>query len=431
MDWKETYKDKVTSAETAIKAIKDGDFVIFSETAGIPLHVAKTLAEHREDYNDVKIYHMLALGDGDYMKPECYGHFRHITNFAGANSRQAIVDGAAEFFPCFFHEVPKLLGETFPVDVAVVTVTPPDSEGYCSFGVSCDYARPAAMKAKVVIAEMNDQLPRTCGLENRIHASQITYMVPCSYRTPEIPRPNITDVEKNIGRNCASLIKDGATLQLGIGAIPDAVAMFLKDKKDLGIHTEMFSDSVVDLVEDGVVNCAKKTLHPGKLIATFLMGTQKLYDFVDNNPMVELYPVDYVNDPWVIGKNDNMVAINSCLSVDFAGQVASETIGLKQYSGTGGQVDYVRGASLSKGGISIMAMPSTAGHGKISRIVPMLDQGAAVTTSRNEVDYVVTEYGVAKLKGRTLQQRAKNLVEIAHPDFREELNEELKKRFKI
>ncbi len=429
MNWKETYKSRIAKSEKAIKAIKDGDYVVFSETAGVPQLIAKTLAEHKDDYRDVKIYHMLTLGDAPYLKPECYGHFRHITNFVGGNSRQALLDQQADFIPCYFKDVPAMLGEAFPVDVAVVSVSHPDMDGFCSFGVSCDYAKAATKKAKVVIAEMNEMTPFTFGPENKIHVSEIDYIVPCAYRLPEIPNPVIGEVEKSIGKNCATLIKDGDTLQLGIGAIPDAVLLSLNDKKDLGIHTEMFSDGVVDLVEAGVITNKKKNLHKGKFVSTFIMGTRKVYDFIDNNPSVALYPVDYVNDPWVIGQNDNLVSINSCIEVDLMGQVVSETLGLKQFSGTGGQVDFVRGAALSKGGISIMAMPSTAAKGKASRIVPFLAEGAAVTTPRNDVDYVVTEYGIAKMKGKSLRERAQNLISIAHPDFREGLTKEFESRF--
>ncbi|MDL2254934.1 4-hydroxybutyrate CoA-transferase, partial [Bacteroidales bacterium OttesenSCG-928-J16] len=416
-------------ASEAIKAIKDNDYVVFSHAAGVPQVVAEALMEKKENYRNVHIYHMLSLGKGAYMAPEAEGHFRHITNFVGADSRQAIAEDRADFMPCFFYEVPKLLGEVFPVNVAVVQVSIPDEEGYCSFGVSCDYTKAAAEKAAVVIAEMNEFMPYVGG-DNKIHVSKLDYIIPCANFLYEIQPPKITEVEREIGRYCASLIKDGDTLQLGIGAIPDAVLLFLKDKKDLGIHTEMFSEGVVDLVEAGVVTGKKKTLHPGKLVATFLMGTRRLYDFVDHNPDVEMYPVDYVNDPWVIAKNDNMISINSCIEVDLMGQVVSETIGLKQFSGTGGQVDYVRGAALSRGGKSIMAMPSTASKGTVSRIVPFLAQGAAVTTSRNDVDYVITEYGIAKLKGKTLRERAENLIAIAHPDFRESLQKEFYKRFR-
>lgn len=428
MNWKETYKNKITTAAEAVNVIKDGNYVVFSHAAGIPQEIPQALMEQKEKFRNVHIYHMLSIGKGEYLTPDASEHFRHITNFVGGNSRQVIAENKADFFPCFFKDVPGLLGEIFPVDVAVIHVSLPDEEGYCSFGVACDYTKPAAEKASIIIAEVNDQMPYVGG-DNKIHLSKIDYIIPCSNRLPEIPLPNITDIEKEIGRNCASLIEDGSTLQLGIGAIPDAVLLFLKDKKDLGIHTEMFSDGVVELVEAGVVNGKKKTLHPNKLVATFLMGTKRLYDFIDKNPDVEMYSVDYVNDPWTIAKNEKLISINSCIEVDLMGQVASETIGLKQFSGTGGQVDYVRGAALSKGGKSIMAMPSTAAKGKASRIVPFLAEGASVTTSRNDVDYVITEYGIAKLRGKTLKQRAEALIKIAHPDFRESLMVEFNKRF--
>lgn len=428
MDWKKIYDARVSSATEAIKVIKDGDYVVFSHAAGVPQLTSAELMAKRENYHNVYIYHMLSIGKGEYLQPEAEGHFRHITNFVGGNSRQAIAEKRADFFPSFFKDVPGILGDIFPVDVAVIQVSAPDRDGFCSFGVSCDYTKAAAEKASVVIAEVNEIMPYVGG-DNKIHVSKMDYIIPCSYTLPEIPLPKITEVEKEIGKHCASLIEDGSTLQLGIGAIPDAVLLFLKDKKDLGIHTEMFSDGVVELVEAGVVTGKRKTLHPGKLIATFLMGTRKLYDFVDNNPDVELHPVNYVNDPWTIAKNENMISINSCIEVDLMGQVGSESMGLKQFSGTGGQVDYVRGAALSKGGKSIMAMPSTAARGTVSRIVPFLSEGAAVTTSRNDVDYVVTEYGVASLRGKTLKQRAESLINIAHPDFRESLKQEYHKRF--
>ena len=389
MEWKEIYKNRFATVEEAVRAIEDGDRLVFGHAAGCPQVVPAEMIAQKERLHDVGIYHMLTLNDGSYLTPGTEGHFRHITNFVGGNSRQAVADDRADFLPVFFYEIPQLFDEVYPVDVAVIQVSYPDSEGNCSFGLSCDYTKAAAEKA-----------------------------------------PKITDVEKAIGRNCASLIEDGSTLQLGIGAIPDAVLLFMGDKKDLGIHTEMFSDGVIDLVESGVVNGSKKTLHPGKLVATFLMGTRRLYDFVDKNACVEMRPVDYVNDPRVIAQNEKMVSINSCIEVDLMGQVASETIGLKQFSGTGGQVDYVRGAAWSAGGKSIMAMPSTAAKGKASRIVPFLAQGAAVTTSRNDVDYVVTEYGIARLKGKTLKQRARALIAVAHPDFRPMLEEEYQKRFK-
>ena len=430
MDWKQEYKKRLTTAEEAIKSIKNGDTVVMSECAGVPRKVIKTLAEHRADYHDVSIYHMLTLGEGECFAPECYDHFRHLTNFVGANSRQAVWSGAGHFFPSYFKDVPAMLGKEIPCDVAVITVTEPGPDGYCSVSLSCDYAVAAAKKARVVIAEMNDQLPFTAG-GTLLHVSEFTHIVPVNYAPPELAPAKIGPIEEAIGHHCASLINDGDTLQLGIGAIPDAVLAELKDKHHLGIHTEMFSDGVVDLVKAGVIDGENKTLHRGKLVATFLMGTKKLYDFVDHNPMVALYGVDYVNDPYVIAQNDNMVAINSCIEVDLQGQVASESMGTKQFSGTGGQVDYVRGAAMSKGGRSIMAMPSTAAKGTVSRIVATLTPGAAVTTSRNDVDYVITEYGIAHLKGKTISQRAEALIAIAHPAFRDKLRADFEKNYLI
>ena len=327
-----------------------------------------------------------------------------------------------------FFRVPALFKEDLPVDVALIQVSIPDEHGFCSFGVSNDYTKPAAKYAKLVIAEVNNKMPRTMG-DSFIHVSEIDYIVESNHQIIELKPPKIGDVEKAIGEHCASLIEDGSTLQLGIGAIPDAVLLFLKDKKDLGIHSEMISDGVVELVEAGVITNKAKTIHPGKIVVTFLMGTQRLYDFVNNNPMVEMYSVDYVNDPTVIMKNSKMISINSCVQVDLMGQVASETVGLKQISGVGGQVDFVRGSNMCIDGKSIMAMSSTAAQGKISKIVPLLDEGSAVTTGRNDVNYVVTEYGIAKLKGKNLKNRARALINIAHPDFKDGLVLEFEKRF--
>lgn len=429
MCWKKIYKERLVTAEEAIRAIGDNERVVVAHAAGRPREILRELVKHSADFSGVEIFHMLCLGDGDYTREELQRNFRHNTIFVGANTRKALEEGRGDFIPCYFHELPSFFRNgMLPVDVAVVHLSVPDENGYCSFGVSCDYTKPAAEAAKVVIAEINEWMPRVGG-GNFIHVSRLDYIVETTNPLYELPPARIGDVERAIGRYCASLVHDGATLQLGIGAIPDAVLYELKGKKNLGIHTEMFSDGIIDLVEAGVVNGECKTLLPGKMVATFLMGSQRLYDFVDGNPDVELYPVDYVNDPRVIARNKGMVSINSCIEVDFFGQVCSEMIGRKQFSGVGGQVDYVRGAAWSPGGISIMAMPSTAANGKISRIVPDLSEGAAVTTSRNEVDYVVTEYGIAHLKGRNLRQRAENLIRIAHPCFRDMLKEEFLKRF--
>ena len=430
MNWKEIYNERLMTAEEAVKKIKSKDRVVIGHAVGEPSYVVGKMVENKEQYEDVEIVHMVAMGKGEYCQPGMEKHFRHNSIFVGGCTRDAVNSERGDFTPSFFYQVPKLFRTTMPVDVALIQVTPPDEHGYCSLGVSVDYTKPAVEAAKTVIAQVNEQMPRTMG-ESFVHVSEIDCFVEHSAPIIELGAPRIGDVERAIGENCASLISDGDTLQLGIGAIPDAVLLFLKDKKDLGIHGEMFSDGVVELVEAGVVTNKKKTLHPGKMIVAFLMGSKKLYDFVNNNPTVEMYPVDYVNDPAVIMKNDNIVSINSCVQVDLMGQVCSESVGLTQISGVGGQVDFVRGVTMAKNGKSIIAMPSTAGKGKFSKIVPLLDEGAAVTTSRNDVDYIVTEYGIAALKGRTLRERAKALIQIAHPDFREGLALEYEKRFKV
>jgi len=331
-----------------------------------------------------------------------------------------VEDGRGSFTPCFFSEVPRLFKRgILPVDVMLLQVTPPDEQGFCSYGLSGDYTQAATEAARIVIAQMNSNLPHTGGI--KIHVDALTCIVKCDSPIVELPPPEITDVELRIGEHIASLVPDGATLQLGIGGIPAAALVSLTKKKDLGIHSEMFSDGVVDLAEAGVITNRKKTINRGKFIVTFLMGTGKLYRFVHNNPAVELHPVDYVNDPCVIGQHENMVSINSAIQVDLTGEVNAEMIGRVQFSGVGGQVDFVRGAGRSMGGKSIIALPSTAAGGKISRIVCDLDPGACVTTSRNDVHYVITEFGIADLRGKTLEQRAEALIAIAHPDFREML----------
>lgn len=430
MSWKNIYQSKLMSAADAVKMIKSGNRVVTGHACSEPLELVKAMVENKDQYKDVEIVHMVAMGKGEYTKPGMEAHFRHNALFVGGSTRNAINEARADFTPCFFGEVPRLFKEKYlPVDVAMVQLSRPDEHGYCSFGLSCDYTKPAAECATIVLAEVNDQMPRTMG-DAFIHVSELDAIVETSYPIIELQPPTIGDIEKAIGEHCASLIEDGSTLQLGIGAIPDAVLLFLKNKKNLGIHTEMFSDGVVELVEAGVVNNSEKTLHKGKMVATFLMGTKRLYDFVNNNPSVELYPVDYVNDPFVIMKNDKMVSINSCIQVDLMGQVVSESIGLKQFSGVGGQVDYVRGAGRSKGGKSIIAMPSTASKGTVSRIAKLIDEGSALTTSRNDVHYIVTEYGVADLRGKSLKERGRALIGIAHPDFRPMLIEEWEARFK-
>ena len=428
MNWKTDYQNKIMSAEEAIALIQPGEGLVLSQ-ASTPNVMVATLAAHKERFKGNSVFNIINLGDMSLAHADMEGHFEFSTIFTSGSTRQDINDGRAHHIPAHFHAVPGLLGDTVACDVAVLAMTRPDAEGYCSLSLGVDYALQAAKVARLVIGECNDQLPYTFG-DSRVHVSQLGAVVEVSYPPKQNPQPTLGEVEMAIGRHCAGLIHDGDCLQLGIGALPDAVLLSLKDKKDLGIHSEMFSDGVVELVEEGVITNAHKQLHPGKLVATFLIGTSRLYDFVNDNLDVEMHPVDYVNAPWIVAKNDNVVAINSAIQVDLTGQVCAESIGLRHYSGSGGQVDFIRGAAMSKGGRSIIALASTSMGGKASRIVPVLEEGAAVTTPRTDVHYVVTEYGVADLKGRTQQDRARALIAIAHPDFRPELIEHFEARFK-
>ena len=420
-DWRAIYQSKLTTAEEAVKHIPNHCRVFFGHGANEPLVLTDALVANYEQYEDVEICHWVPMGKGEYTQPKMKGHLNYNGLFLGPVTRASVNEGRADYTPFYFHQSPRFFTDgTFPIDVALVSLTPPDEHGFCSFGVSVGGTKPAALSAKMVIAQINDQMPRTMG-DSFIHVSQITYAVEASRPLPELGGGKIGPVEEAIGRNCASLIEDGSTLQLGIGSIPDAVLKFLGDKKDLGIHSEMFSDGVVDLYEQGVITGAAKTENKGKMVAAFLMGSKKLYDFVDNNPYVMMLTVDYVNDPVVVSRQNKMVSINSCLQVDFNGQVNSESMGINQFSGIGGQLDYVRGASMCPNGKSILAMPSTAKHGTISRIVPVFEPGTTVTTTRTDVHYIVTEYGVANLRGKSLRERARLLINIAHPDFRDEL----------
>ncbi len=430
MKWQELYQQRVCSADEAVlKTLKLGTKVVFGHAAGAPARFSQAMHRQREKLEDITVFHMLYFGDAPHLLPEMRPHVHPTLNFLEGNSRPAYCDRRVDFIPCHFHEVPELFRQGFfPLDVAVVQVSAPNAEGYCSFGVACDYTKAAAECAPVVVAEVNKQMPFIGG-ENLIHVSKLHHIIEVDEPIAEVLPPAISDVELKIGQNCASLIKDGDTLQLGIGGIPDAVLRALEGHKDLGIHTEMFTDGVMRMIRKGVINGSKKTLHPGKVVTSLIFGSKELYDFVNNNPMIECYPVDYTNSADIIGKNDNMVSINSCLEMDLMGQAASESIGYEQFSGSGGQVDFFRGAKRSKGGISIMAIPSTAKKGTESRIVPLLKEGTCVTTGRNEVDYVVTEYGVARLRGATLRKRAEALTAIAHPDFRPALEAEVRRRF--
>jgi 4-hydroxybutyrate CoA-transferase len=428
MDWRKEYADKIVSAEEAISHVKSGDKIVFTHACGESQVLTNALVAQADRLENVEIMHMVAMGSAPYCQPGMEKHFRHNALFVGGSTRKAVEEGRADYTPCFFHEAPKFFREgILPVDVVFLQVSEPDENGNCSLGISVDYTQPAAEVAKLKIAQVNKNMPYTYG--NGINLKDIDYIVEKDEPLIELQPPKIGETEHKIGEYVASLIHDGDTLQLGIGAIPDAVLSFLGDKKDLGIHSEMFSDGVVDLANKGVITNAKKTIDPGKFVSCFLMGTKKLYDFVNHNPDVLIKPVDYTNDPFVVAKIDNIISINSAMQVDLMGQVNAEMIGYKQFSGVGGQVDFVRGASRAKGGKAIIAMPATAAKGKISKIVPLLDEGSAVTTSRNDIDYVVTEFGIASLKGTTLRQRAKALIEIADPRFKPSLITEFEKRF--
>ena len=431
-NWKEIYKERICTPDDAIKKIAGVKRIVFGHACAESTILTDALLKNKELFNKTEIIHMVAMAKGEYAKKENSKYFRHNALFVGASTREAANSSYGDYTPSFFFEIPRLFekGASLTPDVAIIQVSSPDEHGYCSYGLSCDYTKSATENATIVIAQVNKFMPRTLG-NCFINIKDIDYIIEYDSPILELKIPVIGEIEKKIGEYCASLIKDGDTLQLGIGAIPDAVLTFLKDKKDLGIHSEMISDGVVDLVNLGVINNKRKTFNNGKSIVSFLMGSKKLYDYIDNNPEIELHPVDYVNNPFIIAQNDNLISVNSAIQVDLMGQVNAESIAYKQFSGTGGQVDFVRGASFSKGGKSIIALPSTAAKGTISKIVFTLDEGATVTTSRNDVDYIITEYGIAHLKGKTLRERAKALISIAHPNFREELTRKAEEKFEV
>ncbi|MGA3115461.1 MAG: acetyl-CoA hydrolase/transferase C-terminal domain-containing protein [Syntrophobacteraceae bacterium] len=421
MKWHDHYDQHLTTASEAVKAIKSGDRVVNAHACGEPQSLVEAMVDRADQLERVEIVHMVAMGSARYCLPEYAGSFRHNSLFVGASTRKAVNDGRGDFTPCFFSEIPRLFrDEILPVDVALIAVSPPDKLGFFCLGISVDYTKQAALSAKTVIAAVNPKMPRVGG-DSCLHATDIDYFVPTAEPLIELAPPKLGEIEKAIGGHVASLIKDGDCLQLGIGALPDAVLSYLGEKNDLGIHSEMISDGAMHLVNSGVITCRRKTFLPGKIVITFAMGTSAFYEWLNDNTMIEAYPVDFVNDPFRIAQNDNMVSINSALAVDSMGQIAATALGSMQYSGVGGQVDFVRGASRSKGGRSIIALPSTAARGTQSRIVACFQPGQSVTTSRYDVDYVATEFGIAALRGKTLRQRCQALIEIAHPDFRDQL----------
>jgi 4-hydroxybutyrate CoA-transferase len=430
MDWNSIYKERVTSPEEAVKSIKSGNRVFMTGNVSVPQKVLSALVEYAPHLKNVEICQALSVGPVDYVKPGLEEHIRVNTLFISANVRKAVQEGRADFTPVLLSEFPLLFkNKILPVDVALIHVSPPDEHGFCSLGVEVGLTKSPAESAKIIIAEVNDQMPRTLG-DSFLHVSRLTHIVPVSYPIVEMPMAEEGDkTAERIAGYVADLIPDGATMQMGIGGIPDAVLKFLFHKKDLGVHSEMISDGVIDLVEAGVLTNARKTIHIGKIVVGFILGSQRLYSWVNDNPLCEFHRTEYVNDPFVIAQNDRMVAINSAIEIDLTGQVCADSIGPKFFSGIGGQLDFIYGASRSKGGVPIIAMPSTTvlKDGTImSKIVPMLKLGAGVVTGRNHIHYVVTEYGVAQLYGKTIRQRVKELVNIAHPDFRADLEKQAK-----
>ncbi|MEW5829172.1 MAG: acetyl-CoA hydrolase/transferase C-terminal domain-containing protein [Chloroflexota bacterium] len=429
MAWIDVYKSRVVSAGQAASAIQSNMRLFLTGNVSVPQKVLAALVKRAPELQNVEICQALTVGPADYVSPEMQGHLRVNSMFISANIRKAVHEGRADFTPVLLSEFPLLFKNGhLPLDAALIHVSPPDEHGFCSLGVEVGLTKSPAESARIIIAEVNEQMPRTLG-DSFIHVSRLNYIVPVNYPISELPMSDEgpSEVIEQIAGAIAELIPDGATMQMGIGAIPDAVLKYLHHKKDLGVHSELFSDGVIELVEAGVLTNARKTLHPGKIVAGFMLGTRKLYAWADDNPLIELHRSEYVNDPFVVAQNERMVAINSAIEVDLTGQVCADSIGPKLYSGVGGQLDFIYGASRSKGGVPIIALPSTTtlrDGTRISRIASLLKHGAGVVTSRNHVRYVVTEYGVADLYGKTIRQRAQQLINVAHPDFRPDLERE-------
>lgn len=427
----EQYAQKLVTAAEAVRAVNSGDGVYLHSNAGVPRTLVNALTARAPELRNVRIYKLITLGAAPYAEPECAGSFYVHSMFIGPNVRRAVTEGRADYTPIFFSELPRLFYERkLAVDVCMVQVSPPDAEGNMSFGLALD-CTPAAMKnARVIVAEVNKQTPRTLGT-HCLNIKDADFIVESDYALPEwTPEEEPGAVELAIGEKVASLVEDGATIQMGIGAIPDAVLRALHGKKDLGVHSEMVSDGIVDLVKSGVVTNAKKTVVPGKIAVSFMFGSRRLYDFMDNNPLFEFHPTEFINDPFIIAQNYKMTAINSALQVDLTGQVCADSLGSDLYSGCGGQVDFVRGTSRCPGGKPIIALPSTAKNDTVSRICTTLMPGSGVVTTRFDVHYVVTEYGIAELHGKNLKDRVRALISIAHPSFRAKLEEEAAQRLR-
>ena len=434
MSWMETYRQKTVSAAEAVRLIESGNKIYVHPGCAAPEVLVDAMVDRAGELSGCEVLHILTMGKALYARPDMSAHFRHTALFIGKNTRDAVNEGRADFVPVFLSEIPKLFASgEIKIDVALIHVSPPDEHGFCSFGVGVETTKGATEVARIVIAQVNPQMPRTLG-DSFIHVSKIHKVVEVDVPILELAQvepdasPEELETYAKIGSNIADLIDDGSTLQLGIGKIPDAVLASLEGKKDLGVHSEMFSDGVIRLVENGIITNEKKSLHPGKMVASFVLGTRKLFDFIHNNPIAEFHPSNYVNDPFIISQNRKMVAINSALQVDLTGQVCADSFGYSFYSGFGGQVDFMRGSARSEGGKPIVALPSTAKEGTVSRIAVHLAEGAGVTTSRGDVHFVATEYGVANLHGRKIGERVKALISIAHPKFREELTSFARKR---
>lgn len=423
MSWSVNYKRKLMNAGDALRCVESGMRVYIHPGCAEPEVLVEALMERAPFVRDVEIIHLMTMGSAPYVAPEMAGHFRHNAMFIGANVREAVNDGRADYTPVFLSEIEGLIDSgQLRVDVALIQVSPPDAHGYCSLGVGVDTTMTAVRCAKFTVAQVNDQMPRTYG-DSFLHIDQIDAFVETSRPLCEAPKVEITPTHRLIAKHVATLIEDGSTLQTGIGGIPDAVLPYLTDRQDLGVHTELVSDGVISLIEAGVLTGRRKTLLPRKIVVSFVLGSKRLFDFVNENPIFEFRPNAFTNDPLQIARNDHMIAINSALQVDLTGQVCADSIGTQFYSGIGGQVDFIRGASRSKGGKPIIALPATAKGDTVSRITPMLDPGAGVVTSRGLTRYVVTEYGIAYLHGKTIRQRAEALISIAHPKFRDSLFE--------
>jgi acyl-CoA hydrolase len=420
-DWKARLARRVVTAEEALRAVRSGDRVFVHGAAAAPVELIEALAARAGDLEGVRVAHLHTEAPAPYVAPGMERSFRHEALFVGSNVREAVRAGRADYLPIFLSDIPHLFRSgSFPLDVALLNLSAPDEHGYCSLGTSVDVALAAAGAARTVIALLNEAMPRTLG-DAFLHVDRVTWAVRANRPPAAVVAPSSGEVESRIGAEVAALVEDGATLQLGIGAIPNAVLARLGDRRDLGVHSEMFSDGVVDLAERGVITGARKSLHRGKIVSSFVVGSERVYRFVDNNPGVELHPADYTNDTAIIRRHAGMVAINSALEVDLTGQVVADSLGAAIYSGVGGQMDFVRGAALAPGGKAIIALPSTTRDGAFSRIVPTIRPGAGVVTTRAHVQYVATEWGVAALHGRSLRERAARLIAIAHPAFRDEL----------